>query len=61
MWNRGKSKYWYNLKTGEVERGRISLWSQRMGPYDTPEEAAAALERAAERNQEWEDEDEEYR
>src|SRR5690554_5374627 len=38
MWNRSRPKYWYNLKTGLVEEGRKSLWSQRMGPYDTPEE-----------------------
>lgn len=57
----GEEKYYYNLTTGEVEQGRVSPWHERMGPYDTHEEASQALERAQERNEEWQQEDEKWR
>lgn len=50
-------KYYYNTKTGEVERGLVSGVTHRMGPYDTPEEAANALAIARARNLQWEDEE----
>ncbi len=50
-------KYYYNVRTGKVEQGYVSGVTHRMGPYDTPEEAARALETARARNQQWEEED----
>ena len=46
-------KYWYNLKTGEVERGPQSLGIDRAGPFDTAEEAAQAPEVIRERSRAW--------
>lgn len=53
-------KFYYNTETGQVERGRASLWSKVMGPYDTEEEAARAYEIAARRNAEAEAKDREW-
>lgn len=47
-------RYYFNVATGEVERGYESDWTNRMGPYDTAEEAQNALEIAAARNADWE-------
>lgn len=49
--------FWYNPSTGEVEEGRRSAWTDRMGPYATREEAAKALETAARRSESWDAED----
>jgi hypothetical protein len=49
--------YWYNLRTGEVEVGKQSDWSELLGPYPTAEAAAQALETARARTQAWEDEE----
>lgn len=46
-------KYWYNLKTGEVEKGFESPAPDRAGPFDTPEEAAKAPEVIRERSRAW--------
>ena len=43
-------KYYYNLETRQVEQGKISSYDNRIGPYDTREEAEHALEIAKERN-----------
>ena len=43
-------KYYYNLETHQVEQGKISSYDNRIGPYDTREEAEHALEIAKERN-----------
>jgi hypothetical protein len=37
-------KYWFNTKTSKVEQGHKSLALDRIGPFDSPEEAAKALE-----------------
>lgn len=50
-------KYWYNLKTGEVEKGFASPVVDRAGPFDTPEEAATAPERLKERSRQWDEDD----
>jgi hypothetical protein len=52
-----EEKYWYNLKTGEVERGPQSLGIDRAGPFDTAEEAAKAPEVIKERSRAWAEED----
>jgi len=50
----GKEGEWYFcLKHHKVEEGPECPARNRMGPYATPEEAGRALERAAERNEEW--------
>ncbi|MCK6065415.1 MULTISPECIES: SPOR domain-containing protein [Microbacterium] len=46
-------KYWYNLSTGEVERGYASPAIDRAGPFDTAEEAARAPELLKERSRAW--------
>ena len=50
-------KYWYNLKTGEVEKGYESPSVDRAGPFDTPEEAAKAPEVMRARSRAWAEED----
>lgn len=54
------SKYYFNVKTNSVEKGLVSDWNNRMGPYDTEEEARAALEKARTRNESWDDDDEKW-
>ncbi|WP_416890135.1 SPOR domain-containing protein [Microbacterium sp.] len=53
----GEQKYWYNLATGQVERGYESPAVDRAGPFDTEEEAARAPELLAERSRTWAEED----
>lgn len=50
-------KYWYNLRTGEVERGLVTPAPDRAGPFDTAEEAARAPEIIRERSRKWAEED----
>ena len=51
-------KFYFNPTTGEVSQGKVASWDNRMGPYDTREEAERALETAAQRNQVADDQDE---
>ncbi|WP_150462433.1 SPOR domain-containing protein [Nesterenkonia ebinurensis] len=51
------SDYWYNMTTGEVEQGAKSGWRHLLGPYKTYAEAARALEKVEQRNEEWDNED----
>jgi len=53
----GEDKYWYNLKTGQVERGFESPSVDRAGPFETAEEAARAPEVIAARSRAWAEED----
>lgn len=50
-------QWWFNHKTGEVEKGRLSLGMHRDGPFNSAEEAARAPEIAKQRSEAW-DEDE---
>ncbi len=50
-------EWYYNTRTGEVEQGKQSGSLHRMGPYPTREAAAEAYERAADRNEAWDEED----
>jgi len=52
--------YYYNTRTGEVEQGYASSWSDRMGPYATRAEAESALALAAQRNKQWEQADRDW-
>ena len=49
-------RYWYNVKTGEVEDGPQSMSIDRIGPFATREEAANAT--YEERNRAWDEEEE---
>jgi|GEM_PF-2760549 len=48
-----KKKWYFNTKTKQVEHGRISNLFDIIGPYNTEEEAANALNNVATRNDEW--------
>jgi hypothetical protein len=50
-------KYWYNLHTGEVEKGYESPAVDRAGPFDTAEEAARAPQIMRERSRAWAEEE----
>lgn len=50
-------KWWYNLSSGEVERGFASPAIDRAGPFDTPEEAARAPQLLRERSRAWAEEE----
>lgn len=53
--------YWYNVVSGQVESDEDrSQGDDVMGPYDTAEEAARALEIAAEKTAAWDAEDAEW-
>lgn len=53
-------EYWYNTRTGDVEKGRQSGWADLMGPYATEEEARDALKIAAARNRAFDTAQEEW-
>ncbi|MDX2375319.1 SPOR domain-containing protein [Microbacterium sp. LRZ72] len=50
-------KYWYNLGSGEVEKGYASPAVDRVGPFDTAEEARRAPELLKERARAWAEDD----
>jgi len=50
-------KYWYNSKTGAVEQGFVSASLDRVGPFDTREEAAHAPQKLQENSRKWAEED----
>ena len=56
-----KVEYYFNTSTRMVEKGRLSSWEHLLGPYDTHEQAARAVEIARERTDAWDDEDDEWR
>ena len=47
------SGWYYCLKHGKVEEGPQCRAADRLGPYDTREEADHAMQTARERNEEW--------
>jgi len=49
--------YWYNTRTNRVEYGAQSLGVDRLGPFETEEEARRAPEIVAERAREWAEEE----
>ncbi|MCW2867360.1 MAG: hypothetical protein JWR20_1548 [Marmoricola sp.] len=49
------SEFWYCLKHKAVEGHDGCKNADRLGPYPTEAEAARALDKVAERNQEWDD------
>ncbi|UWF78540.1 MULTISPECIES: SPOR domain-containing protein [Microbacterium] len=53
----GDDKYWFNLSTREVEYGMLSPAVDRVGPFDTREEAEHAPEKLEERSRAWAEEE----
>ncbi len=51
------TKYWYNLRTGEVEFGFLSPSVDRAGPFDSEQEAAAAPEKLRANSRRWAEEE----
>jgi hypothetical protein len=51
-------QWWFNLKTQRVEEGLGDPNSERLGPYDSREEAEGVLERMRVRNEQFDSEDE---
>lgn len=51
------TEWWFNTKTQNVEEGPQSLASDRIGPFDSREEASRANEIIAERARAWAAED----
>lgn len=52
-----KTEYYFNTQTRMVEKGRLSSWEHVLGPYDTFEEATAAIEKAEHRSDAWDEAD----
>ncbi|QAY74091.1 SPOR domain-containing protein [Agromyces protaetiae] len=49
--------YWYNIRTGEVEQGFVSPSIDRVGPFETRDEASRALEILRANSAKWAEED----
>ncbi len=50
--------YWYNIRTGEVEQGGFQSPSiDRVGPFETRDEASRALEILRANSAKWAEED----
>ena len=49
--------FWYNLRTGEVERGFVSQSVDRVGPFETHAEAERALEILRANSAKWAEEE----
>lgn len=54
------SEWWFNMRTREVEEGRLSPSVDRAGPFSTREEAARAPQIMAERSRKWDEEEREH-
>lgn len=48
-----EGKYWFCMTHHTVEPWDGCPIEERLGPYDTAEEASRALEKVQERNEEW--------
>lgn len=51
------TKFWFNTRTGEVEEGKQSIAADRLGPFDTREEALHAYDKLAENARAWAEEE----
>ncbi|MDH4115964.1 MAG: hypothetical protein OEX04_07845 [Acidimicrobiia bacterium] len=52
-----RERWYYCIEHARVEPRKGCPVKDRLGPYDTREEAATALDRVARRNVDWDDED----
>ncbi len=55
------TEYYFNTQTRMVEKGRLSPWEHVLGPYDTFEAASAAIEKAEQRSDAWDEADAEWK
>ena len=46
-------QWWYNSRTGQTERGKLSNAIDRVGPFATEEEAKHAPEKLRENSRRW--------
>ena len=53
MSGEGAQSYWYNMKTGEVEFGFESPSINRVGPFDSRDDAEHALEKLRANSEKW--------
>ncbi|MCH4210036.1 MAG: hypothetical protein LKF57_08125 [Bifidobacterium sp.] len=53
-------QWYYNTVTGQPEQGMVSPIDQRMGPYDSREDALRAWEIVRRRNQKWDNDDRQW-
>lgn len=51
-------EFWFNLKTGQVEFGKLAPATYRVGPFSTAKDAARALETLSSRSKKWDDDEE---
>ncbi len=51
-------EFWFNLKTLQVEVGKLSASPNRVGPFKTRQEASSALETLRRKSAEWNEADE---
>jgi hypothetical protein len=51
-------EWWFNTKTNEVEYGRLTAAPHRLGPFESAEDAARALEILSARSREWNESEE---
>jgi hypothetical protein len=55
-------QFWFNIRTGQVETEYDkSRGADLMGPYASEAEASQALQAAAERTEQWDEEDRRWR
>lgn len=52
--------FWWCLQHSRTEPDEGCAHAERLGPYDTADAAAHALDRAAERTKSWDEADEEW-
>jgi len=57
----GEVLYYYDLRTKQVLEGPRGSWQYRLGPYESPYDAARALSIAKQRNIEWEKQNKAWR
>ena len=50
-------EYWYNTRTGEVEKGKQSLATDLIGPFETEAEAQRGPEKLQQNAQKWAEEE----
>lgn len=54
-------QWYFYPATGKVSQGKTGPWDGRMGPYATEEEARNALETARRRNDEFDQQEDDWR
>jgi len=52
-----EQQYWYNMRTGAVEKGLLSPSIDRVGPFSTFDEATRALDKLRSNSAKWAEDD----